>query len=219
MAAPGGKDFALNAAELGTGQDYDKTKNAKVTTAYRWQEPPISPLGYIFPSDSTYHPLLNNSNYEILYNRAAIEGAQDLSEEEKNKYRTAVEKIVTEAPYIKAMGGVYLFSILAILMLVVMYFFPAMQNTISKYVLIGFMAAAAINGIYASAFAKGVGTQTWVDFTMKLNSSQYSGQSVAKILSDWAQEDASTAAMNKFGSINPAGATVLVNGVMRLIGR
>jgi hypothetical protein len=173
-----------DALSASSGINATKALSFQLNTEFEWIEAPITSFGYIWANDYTYHPLLNNTNYEIAYNLYNIE-KQNLSVDEKQKYNAKVKKIVTEAPYIKAMSWFYCLMILTIILLIIKFISGVNMNI----VLLITGGIALISLLYAMIFAKGVGDNTWIEFIAKYNASSGAGANSEAILKSFKGDD------------------------------
>lgn len=182
MSQDGFLKFA-EVSEASSGLNASKTLQFNVSNDFNWIDEPISQIGYIYPTDTTYHPLVYQSNYEIAQNLFTIQGS-NLSPEDKNKYTNKVKKIVEKSTYVRSMGSVYFtFLILAIITLIAIMFGFANKT---PFIIIAFIMLFYIgaNFVYAQTMADGVGKTIWFDFINTYNSLNNSGKTAAAILQE-----------------------------------
>lgn len=175
---------SVNVAEATSGIKASKTLNFQVGTGFSWRDPPLSWAGYIYPTDSTYHPLLNHSNYEIATNLYSVEGS-GLPEDQKNIYKNKIKDIVESSYEVKTWGGIYFTLIIfAFIILLVLLF-----------IIIDFPTGAIFSGIaggvcfivllwkfFGLVSAKGKGIESWQNFEMAFNAAQSAGSTPLSIL-------------------------------------
>ena len=105
-------DKVTRLMESQSGRHTEKTLSFNPELESDWAEPPINKtLGYILPTDHTYHPLLNSDNAEILENIFTVDSSSRPAEEKK-RITDQIKRIVKEAPTIKAWGSIYFSSII-----------------------------------------------------------------------------------------------------------
>lgn len=175
------------------GINADKALKFQVGTGFSWRDPPISPLGYVFPSDSTYHPLLNSSNYEIATNLFSVEGS-GLPESEKNLYKKKIKDIVESAHAVKVWGNIYLAFIIIVTAILMMVLF-AYVGWESARILSNIMLICGILFLGAVSFgligASGLGINDWYRFESVYNAAQSSGSTPQRILEQMKMDDRS----------------------------
>ena len=69
---------------------------------YQWHDAPISAIGPFFPTNSTYHPLLNHTRADIAQHFTAINSSEKYTDDQKRLYQAKIQQIVENGPYIKA---------------------------------------------------------------------------------------------------------------------
>ncbi len=179
-------DKVANVLESSSGIKSEKALNFNMDNQLMWRDPPISPLGYIWPTDETYHPLFKGSSYEIASNLVSIEGEKSMSDEEKNIYKNKVQQVVINAPYIKAMGNVYIFAILIVITIILIVIFRS-----NIFIIAGVVLAVGLiyNLIYAFTMASGAGYNRWADFMNRYNAHSASGSTVDEILNKFREDE------------------------------
>jgi hypothetical protein len=173
------------------GFDTKKVLNFNISTGFDWREPPLSGvIGHLFPTDDTYHPLLNNSNYEIATNLFSVEGS-NLSDMEKEKYKNKIKDVVINAYNVKGMAFIYHSIIILIIFVILFLYFSSTNNNIGKifsYILASLSAFLMVIGIYKVVLAKGYGYNDWKTFETKFSAHNVSGATSKSILEKFQSE-------------------------------
>ncbi len=166
------------------GINAEKALKFQVGTGFSWRDPPLSLFGYLFPSDSTYHPLLNSTNYEIATNLFSVEGS-GLPDSEKTIYKNKIKDIVMTAPRIKAMGKIYLMIIVFAIILLLGIIFTSYDFMSSGALLLMFVGMCILTSasyLITMFDVDGDGYRNWYQFESAYNAAQASGSTPQHIL-------------------------------------
>jgi hypothetical protein len=175
----------INSAGLLFGKNVKQIENFKVASGFSWREPPVSWIGNIYPTETTYHPLVVNSDYEIATNLFSLEGATDdngapLDEAKKNMYRAKIKKIVEDSEYLQELNFSRMIYTIFIISIIILLIFK--QYEIAVAPLFGIFLLCAYNHVYKYEVAKSNGLNKWSEFANRLNSEQLSGSTPQAIL-------------------------------------
>jgi hypothetical protein len=177
----------INAIGTILGTDVDKASKFKIDVKYEWIDPPIYKfLGTYFPSETTYHPLLNHSDYEIASNLFSIRGAPNLSDQKKTEYEEKVERIVKDSYYLNAYGNNN-FSCLILIMLALFLLF---SGNVAGYYAVLFLTFCVFiyNNLMGYPSAKAMGTVKWNEFINSFSAEINSGNTPKAILEKYKQD-------------------------------
>jgi hypothetical protein len=201
----GENQMMLNQANMGI--NVKKAMSFQVDPGFAWIEPPISGiLGYINPNESTYHPLLENTNYEIASNLFSVEGATTLSQEQKNIYKAKIKGIVENAYVIKEKGSIYKATIFLIIIIIVIMILLFIQgNSTIIYILSGFAVVSLLfigyKYLIGIPTAIGDGIKDWNTFSNKLSSYTASGLTANNILNKFSENENTEMIQKKYDNL------------------
>lgn len=92
---------AVELSALSQGIDLNVVSKFNIAQGFDWSEAPLIPwIAGVFPTESTYHPLIVSNDYEIATNLFSIEGS-GLPEEKKD----SIDQAALQMTYIKAGMG------------------------------------------------------------------------------------------------------------------
>jgi hypothetical protein len=173
----------ISSTDANVGVDLRSNVNAD----FIFMEPPlVQGLWYVFPNESTYHPLIKSSNYEILTNLISIEEAGNLNKEQKEETQNKVKKIVEEAPMIQSRAKAIGFVIGFIICLVLILLFG--NNKFFSFLIGIFLLLVVVFTVDFALLAKARGKNVWNDFTIKYNAAKRS-QNVNALLKKFEDEE------------------------------
>lgn len=175
------------------GKNIKNIEKFTVSTGFSWIEPPATFIGEIFPSETTYHPLLNNTNYEIATNIFSVEGS-DLPNDAKKMYKAKIQAIVEDSFYLKSLASsrvVYTLMIIFIIFLIIT------SSGIAQ--IVSAVAVLLLYALYRNLWVyppnKVEGRTKWNEFTNRYNASQASGSTPQAILESFRIDDQQVAAL------------------------
>lgn len=177
-------------SEASSGIRADKALSFNVQNKFEWRDPPVSGvIGKIWPTEATYHPLLNNTNYEIAYTMAAIEGEESLSAEEKDMYKRKVKDIVVDAPGVIYRGRAYLCGILVVVCLLLILVSSGGLNTLLWFIIAGLTVGVFYYMAKSVLFAPAEGLENWSNFSNEFSAAINSGKTISAILDGFRASD------------------------------
>lgn len=167
------------------GKHMDKLMNFKVASGFSWREPPVSWIGNIFPTESTYHPLVVNSDYEIAMNLYSLEGATDdngtpLSDGVKQMYRKKIRTIVEDSDYLQSLFVSRMIYVILIILIVVLIIFESYATAIIPIIII--LVRAIYMNLVGYDLAKQDGLNRWSNFENTMSSKFNSGDTPEAVL-------------------------------------
>ncbi len=207
---------ASEMAALAQGINVNMVSKFNIAPGFDWIEAPLMPsVGYIFPTEATYHPLIVSNNYEIATNLFSIEGS-GLPEEEKAKYRAKVESLVKLGPRLSTIFAVNT-ATLIILIIGAIIILLARSKT---FPIIGTIIAVAVclvtGHVFLGPMNDAAGRARWNDFVGMLNSRLSSGATPAAILKQLAEDDRvdKAAIQQKYNNAGMGSNTSLVSSAL-----
>jgi hypothetical protein len=174
------------------GVDVSKASNFKVASGFSWRDAPYSPiLGYLFPGETTYHTLMNASDYELASNLFSISGS-NMRDDEKKIYTDKMREIVVDNPYLNYVCTKNMI-IIVLLIIAALIFFGSNQldpNTTNILLfLIGGIIFLQSIALLGEGFMKSQGEARWNDFTTMINAKLASGKSATALLQEINDKD------------------------------
>jgi hypothetical protein len=167
------------------GKNINRLMNFKVASGFSWREPPVSWIGNIFPTESTYHPLVVNSDYEIAMNLYSLEGAIDdngapLSDGVKQMYRKKIRTIVEDSDYLQSLFTSRMIYVILIILIIILIIFESYATAIFPIIII--LVRAIYMNMVGYDIAKQDGLNRWSNFENTMNSKFNSGDTPEAVL-------------------------------------
>lgn len=179
----------------GVNIDYAKQATRKLikATGFVWKDAPYLWYGDIFPSEFSYHSLVENSDYELASTMLSLQGS-DLPEQEKERISKQIERIVCDSYYLKTVNRVnstHVVCVIAIIALICVSLIS--EHNYYVWLLIP-VVVIILNLIYYKLLwgydeAKSKGFDRWSTFMTNFRGKLDSGSTPKDILDDYQKNE------------------------------
>lgn len=169
-----GQDKNLSQAALGVNADVAMNSRINISSN-TWRDPPLSSIGNIWPSESTWHPLYEYDKLEVMEDLLGKDASQ-------------VEKVGAVIKQVPQMKGIKMLTTCIILCIIILIVALVVKSPMAYYVLAGMGVLTVLVAIYTFFIAPSAGESDWMALIQEYQGQRAAGSTDRDILEKYGKE-------------------------------